>query len=142
MWLGRTPATSATGPRTAKAWCANCAKGVDVLLVAGASNGSNSNRLREFGADSAFPGYLIAYGSELRPEWVRGARTVGITTGASAPETLVENVIDALARPEPVDISTMTGRIKDIEFKLPALLADSRPLRLADHGNSGERATL
>jgi 4-hydroxy-3-methylbut-2-enyl diphosphate reductase len=103
----------------------------DVLLVVGASNSSNSNRLREIGADSGIPSYLIADGSELRPEWVRGARTVGITAGASAPETLVENVIDALARLGPVDISTMVGRIEDIEFKLPAALADSKPPKLA-----------
>jgi 4-hydroxy-3-methylbut-2-enyl diphosphate reductase len=103
----------------------------DVLLVVGASNSSNSNRLREIGADSGIPSYLIADDSEMRPEWVRGARTVGITAGASAPETLVENVIDALARLGPVDISTMAGRIEDIEFKLPAALADSKPPKLA-----------
>jgi 4-hydroxy-3-methylbut-2-enyl diphosphate reductase len=104
---------------------------VDVLLVVGASNSSNSNRLREIGADSGIPSYLIADGSELRPEWVKGAQTVGITAGASAPETLVENVIDALARLDKVDISTMAGRVERIEFKLPAALADPKPSRLA-----------
>jgi 4-hydroxy-3-methylbut-2-enyl diphosphate reductase len=102
-------------------------KFVDVLLVVGARNSSNSNRLYEIGADSGIPSYLIADGSELRPEWVRGAHTVGITAGASAPETLVENVIDALAQLGPIDISTMAGRIEDIEFKLPAALADNPP---------------
>ena len=104
---------------------------VDVLLVVGASNSSNSNRLREIGTDSGIPSYLIADGSELMPEWVRGARTVGITAGASAPETLVENVIDALAQLDKVDISTMAGRIEDIEFKLPAALADWNPSKVA-----------
>jgi 4-hydroxy-3-methylbut-2-en-1-yl diphosphate reductase len=104
---------------------------VDVLLVVGASNSSNSNRLCEIGADSGIPSYLIADGSELRPEWVRGARTVGITAGASAPETLVENVIDALAQLDKVDISTMAGRIEDIEFKLPASLANWNPSKAA-----------
>ncbi|MGH9811323.1 MAG: 4-hydroxy-3-methylbut-2-enyl diphosphate reductase, partial [Terriglobia bacterium] len=104
---------------------------VDVLLVVGASNSSNSNRLREIGADSGIPSYLIADGSELKPEWVEGAQTVGITAGASAPETLVENVIDALARLDTVDISTMAGRVERIEFKLPAALADHKPPRLA-----------
>jgi 4-hydroxy-3-methylbut-2-enyl diphosphate reductase len=61
---------------------------------------------------------------------VRGARTVGITAGASAPETLVEDVIDALAQFDRVDISTMAGRIEDIEFKLPVSLTDSRPPKL------------
>jgi 4-hydroxy-3-methylbut-2-en-1-yl diphosphate reductase len=104
---------------------------VDVLLVVGASNSSNSNRLCEIGADSGIPSYLIADGSELRPEWVRGARTVGITAGASAPETLVENVIDALAELGQVEISTMAGRVENIEFKLPAALADAKPSKLA-----------
>jgi len=104
---------------------------IDVLLVVGASNSSNSNRLREIGADSGIPSYLIADGGELRPEWVAGAATVGITAGASAPETLVENVIDALAQLGPVDISTMAGRIERIEFKLPASLADTTPPKLA-----------
>jgi 4-hydroxy-3-methylbut-2-enyl diphosphate reductase len=59
----------------------------------------------------------------LRPEWAKGARVVGITAGASAPETLVEDVINALAQFDRVDISTMTGRIEDIEFKLPVSLS-------------------
>ena len=104
-------------------------KQVDVLLVVGASNSSNSNRLKEIGADGGIPSYLIADGSELQAEWVKDAKVVGITAGASAPETLVENVIDALAALGPVDISTMAGRIEDIEFKLPASLADPAPKR-------------
>jgi 4-hydroxy-3-methylbut-2-enyl diphosphate reductase len=106
-------------------------KQVDVLLVVGASNSSNSNRLKEIGADSGISSYLIADGSELKPEWVKDAKVVGITAGASAPETLVENVIDALAELGPVDISTMAGRIEDIEFKLPAALADPPAPKLA-----------
>ncbi len=106
-------------------------KAVDVLLVVGASNSSNSNRLREIGADSGIPSYLIADGCELKPEWVRDAEVVGITAGASAPDTLVDNVIDALAELGPVDISTMVGRIEDIEFKLPAALAQAKTSKLA-----------
>jgi 4-hydroxy-3-methylbut-2-enyl diphosphate reductase len=106
-------------------------KQVDVLLVVGASNSSNSNRLREIGADSGIASYLIADGSELKAEWVKDAKVVGITAGASAPETLVENVIEALAALGPVDISTMAGRIEDIEFKLPASLADRPTPKLA-----------
>jgi len=101
-------------------------KVVDVLLVVGASNSSNSNRLREIGASSGIPSYLIADGRQLKSEWVRGAEVVGLTAGASAPETLVEYVIDALAALEAVDISTMVGRVEDIEFKLPAVLADAK----------------
>src|ERR1017187_5483470 len=61
--------------------------------------------------------------SELQPEWVRDARTVGLTAGASAPEVLVEGVIDALGRLGPVEVSVLDGRKETIEFRLPAELA-------------------
>ncbi|GGC99325.1 4-hydroxy-3-methylbut-2-enyl diphosphate reductase [Undibacterium terreum] len=100
------------------------AKLVDVIVVMGASNSSNSNRLREIGAESGVPSYLIADGSELDPAWVRDAQVVGITAGASAPEAMVEDVLAALRRFGPVDISTMDGEIEHAEFRLPAELAD------------------
>ena len=92
---------------------------VDVILVVGAKNSSNSNRLKEIGADSGIPSYLIANGRELEPEWVKGVHTVGITAGASAPEVLVEDVIDALRRLGPVEVTTLPGREETIEFRLP-----------------------
>src|SRR5262249_51430209 len=61
-------------------------KQVDVILVVGATNSSNSNRLREIGSEEGVPSYLIADGSELDPKWLAGADTVGVTAGASAPE--------------------------------------------------------
>src|SRR5712672_1815697 len=96
---------------------------VDVILVVGAKNSSNSNRLKEIGAESGIPSYLIADGRELDPEWVVGAQTVGITAGASAPEVLVEDVIGALKRLGPVYVSTLPGREETIEFRLPPELA-------------------
>ena len=96
---------------------------VDVILVVGAKNSSNSNRLREIGAGSGIPSYLIADGRELEPEWLRGVDTVGITAGASAPEVLVEDVIGALRRLGPVEVSTLPGREEAIEFRLPPELA-------------------
>jgi 4-hydroxy-3-methylbut-2-en-1-yl diphosphate reductase len=104
---------------------------VDVLLVVGATNSSNSNRLREIGAESGVPSYLVADGSEIRAEWFADARTVGITAGASAPEEMVEHVIDALRAIGPVEVSTMAGREEKVEFKLPAKLM--QPLA-ADQG--------
>jgi len=98
-------------------------KQVDVILVVGAKNSSNSNRLREIGSETGIPSYLIADGSELQSEWVRGVRTVGLTAGASAPEVLVEGVIEALARLGPVEVSTLAGPDETIEFRLPAELA-------------------
>ncbi|CAN7716958.1 4-hydroxy-3-methylbut-2-enyl diphosphate reductase [compost metagenome] len=99
----------------------------DVILVIGATNSSNSNRLREIGTESGVPSYLIAEGSELDPAWVRNANVVGITAGASAPEEMVEDVINALRRLGPVDVTTMAGREEHAEFRLPAELADVKP---------------
>jgi len=95
---------------------------VDVILVVGAKNSSNSNRLYEIGLEMEIPSYLIADSSELNPEWVRDARTVGLTAGASAPEVLINGVIDALGRLGPVEVSTLAGREETIEFRLPAEL--------------------
>ena len=95
---------------------------VDVILVVGATNSSNSNRLREIGEEVGVPSYLIADGSELDPDGSR-TRSVGLTAGASAPEVLVEDVIDALRRLGPVEVSIMPGRQENIEFRLPAELA-------------------
>ena len=99
---------------------------VDVILVVGAKNSSNSNRLREIGAEAGIPSYLIADGSELMPEWVKDAQTIGITAGASAPEVLVEDVINTLRRFGEVEVSTLPGREEHIEFRLPRELAASR----------------
>ena len=106
---------------------------VDVILVVGAKNSSNSNRLREIGEEAGTPSYLIADGSEVEPDWFHNAKIVGITAGASAPEVLVEDVIDALRRLGPVDVSELTGRQETIEFRLPP--------ELTDGSNVGRRAT-
>jgi 4-hydroxy-3-methylbut-2-en-1-yl diphosphate reductase len=108
-------------------------KMVDVILVVGAKNSSNSNRLREIGAEAGVPSYLIADGSELQPEWVSGAAVVGITAGASAPEVLVDDVIDTLRRFGPVEVTTLDGREEHIEFRLPAQLLDVKtPERISN----------
>jgi 4-hydroxy-3-methylbut-2-enyl diphosphate reductase len=96
---------------------------VDIILVVGATNSSNSNRLREIGEESGLPSYLIADGSELDPKWLDGVKVIGLTAGASAPEVLVEDVIGRLRRLGPVEVSIMDGRQEKIEFKLPAELA-------------------
>jgi 4-hydroxy-3-methylbut-2-enyl diphosphate reductase len=102
---------------------------VDVLLVVGATNSSNSNRLREIGAETGVPSYLVADGSELKAEWFAGAQAVGITAGASAPEEMVDHVIDALRALGPVEVSTMAGREEKVEFKLPAKLMEPADAR-------------
>ncbi|MHC2384047.1 4-hydroxy-3-methylbut-2-enyl diphosphate reductase IspH [Bradyrhizobium liaoningense] len=93
---------------------------VDVILVVGAANSSNSNRLREIGTEAGVASYLIADGSELNPEWLKNARA-----GASAPEVLVDDVIEAMRRLGPVKVSVLPGREENIEFRLPAQLAAS-----------------
>ncbi|AJX13086.1 4-hydroxy-3-methylbut-2-enyl diphosphate reductase [Burkholderia ubonensis] len=98
---------------------------VDVLLVVGATNSSNSNRLREIGTESGVPSYLVADGSEVKAEWFAGAQTVGLTAGASAPEEMVEDVIGALRALGPVEVTTMAGREEKVEFKLPAKLTQA-----------------
>jgi 4-hydroxy-3-methylbut-2-enyl diphosphate reductase len=94
-------------------------KQVEVLLIVGATNSSNSNRLREIGTESGIPSYLLADGSELDPAWVRNARVVGITAGASAPEAMVNDVIATLRALAPVEVSSMDGLAEHIEFRLP-----------------------
>src|ERR1700674_3863073 len=99
---------------------------VDVILVVGAKNSSISNRLREIGEEAGTPGNLIRDGSELDPAWVRDAKRVGITAGASAPEVLVEDVIAALRRLGQVEVSTLPVREETIEFRLPVELTRER----------------
>jgi 4-hydroxy-3-methylbut-2-enyl diphosphate reductase len=98
------------------------AKLADVILVVGAANSSNSNRLREIGIEEGIPSYLINDGSELKPEWVKGKKVVGLTAGASAPEELVRHVIEVLGEIEEVQVETMDGKKEHIEFRLPAEL--------------------
>lgn len=95
----------------------------DVIIVVGAPNSSNSNRLREIGEEAGLPSYLVADGSDIKTEWVKNARVVGVTAGASAPEVLVDDVIQALMRIEPCEVSNLDGLKENVSFRLPADLA-------------------
>ena len=95
---------------------------VDLLLVVGARNSSNSNRLREIGEEVGIPSYLVADGSEVDPAWLEGVTTIGLTAGASAPEVLVDSVIEALRRIGPVDVSILAGTEEHVSFNLPVEL--------------------
>jgi 4-hydroxy-3-methylbut-2-enyl diphosphate reductase len=103
------------------------AKVASVILVVGATNSSNSNRLREIGVECGVPSYLIADGSELDAAWVRDAAVVGLTAGASAPETLVDGVIDVLRGLGATRVSVLPGIEEKVEFRLPAELVRVRP---------------
>ena len=102
-------------------------KVVDVLLVVGARNSSNSNRLRDVGEEAGVPSYLVADGSEVDPKWLEGADRVGLTAGASAPEVLVDSVIEALRRLAPLEVSVMDGTEENITFNLPQVLRIPEP---------------
>ena len=96
----------------------------DLILVVGAVNSSNSNRLREIGVEAGVPSYLVADGGALDPAWFEGVEVVGITAGASAPEVLVEHVIDRLRSiVGDVEVSVLPGKQENIEFRLPEGLA-------------------
>ncbi|OQW46202.1 MAG: 4-hydroxy-3-methylbut-2-enyl diphosphate reductase [Proteobacteria bacterium SG_bin6] len=95
---------------------------VDLLLVVGAENSSNSNRLREIGLDEGLPSYLVADGDAIDPAWFAGVEAVGLTAGASAPDELVESVIAALRRLGPVTVSELDGIEEKVEFSLPVEL--------------------
>ncbi len=107
------------------------AKLADVILVVGAKNSSNSNRLREIGVEIGVPSYLIADGSEVQSGWFREADVVGITAGASAPEELVADVVAALRSTGPIELSVLPGITENVEFRLPAELLRARLARTA-----------
>ncbi|MCW5699687.1 MAG: 4-hydroxy-3-methylbut-2-enyl diphosphate reductase, partial [Rhodospirillales bacterium] len=88
-------------------------------LVVGAENSSNSNRLREIGVQMGIPSYLIDDASKVRPEWLDGVETVGITAGASAPEELVQGLIDLLGTYGDVSVEKIQGAVENMQFKLP-----------------------
>jgi 4-hydroxy-3-methylbut-2-enyl diphosphate reductase len=103
-------------------------KVVDLLLVVGSPNSSNSSRLREIGIDEGLPSYLVADGSAIDPAWFEGVKTVGLTAGASAPDELVDSVIAALGRLGPVEVSQLDGIKETLEFSLPSELRNATKL--------------
>ena len=95
------------------------ARQVELLLVVGARTSSNSNRLREIGEQLGVPSYLIADASMLDPQWLEGVRSVGVTAGASAPEELVQQLIDRLKEYGDVEVDDQPGVDENMQFKLP-----------------------
>lgn len=100
------------------------AEQVDLILVVGSKNSSNSNRLREIGTELGRPAYLIDDAGHLQPEWFNGVERVGLTAGASAPEVLVQGVIEGLRRFGRVEIELLAGTPEDVKFKLPVEVAE------------------
>ncbi len=113
----------------------------DVLLVVGSRNSSNSVRLCEVALDAgARSSYLVDYAHEIRDEWLDGATTIGLTSGASVPDDLVMQVLDHLAARGFADVAEATTAQEKLTFALPREL--KRELREAAEARAGEAAQL
>ena len=100
------------------------APGVDVLIVVGSPSSSNSNRLRELAERLGAAAYMVDSADDLRPEWLEGQRRVGLTAGASAPEVLVDAVVERLRALGAVSVRTVHGTPERVHFPLPLGLGD------------------
>lgn len=100
------------------------AAGADLLLVLGSANSSNSVRLVEVARRAGTPGHLLDDANGLDLDWLDGVRTVGITAGASAPEDLVQGLIDRLAQHFDIEVREVDTARETVTFKLPRALAD------------------
>jgi 4-hydroxy-3-methylbut-2-enyl diphosphate reductase len=98
------------------------AEAVDLVLVVGSTNSSNSNRLRELAERCGASAYLIDDASMIDPAWLTDARAVGVTAGASAPELLVAEVIDTLRQQGVATVRDLEGREENVTFSLPKAL--------------------
>lgn len=94
----------------------------DIVLVVGSVNSSNSNRLRELAEKSGIPSYLIDGARDIRPEWLENVKSIGVTAGASAPESLVEGVVEHLRNMTTSSVVELQGVSEHMEFALPKQL--------------------
>lgn len=101
-------------------------KQVDIVLVVGSANSSNSNRLRDLAEEMGVPAYLIDDARNLNPEWFMNISAVGITAGASAPEHLVQGVVSAINIIHPARVEEMDGINENTSFKLPPELINKQ----------------
>ena len=92
---------------------------VDVLIVVGSENSSNSNRLRELGERGGIPSYLVDRPEQVQPEWVAGKETVGVTAGASAPEDLVQLILTRLRELGVRNSRELDGEKETVVFQMP-----------------------
>ena len=100
---------------------------VDAILVVGARNSSNSNRLREIGAESGAPSHLIDDAAAIDPRWLDGVSALGVTAGASAPERLVREVVARLGELARIEVETFAGVVETVRFNLPPELRGPPP---------------
>jgi 4-hydroxy-3-methylbut-2-enyl diphosphate reductase len=98
----------------------------DVVIVVGSPNSSNSNRLREVAVNMGVEAYMVDRAADLRPEWVAGRRRVGVTAGASAPEVLVNELVERLRELGAGSVRQLEGISESVVFTLPRGLSRKR----------------
>ncbi len=106
------------------------APSVDVVIVVGSPTSSNSNRLQELAQRLGTPAYMVDQPTDLKPEWLEGKHRVGLTAGASAPDILVQQVIERLRSLGAVSVRTLPGVEESVHFPLPMGLGDKSMARL------------
>ena len=97
---------------------------VEVVIVVGSAASSNSNRLRELSEKLGVPSYMVDSPDQLKPEWFVGKKRIGLTAGASAPETLAQSIVARIQEFGPRQIRTLPGVVEDVTFSLPKNLVD------------------
>jgi 4-hydroxy-3-methylbut-2-enyl diphosphate reductase len=100
---------------------------VDVVIVVGSPNSSNSNRLRELAARLGVPAYMVDAPEQVRPEWVAGKRRIGLTAGASAPEELAQSIVARLRELGAGHVRALQGIEENMAFPLPRGLQATIP---------------
>tara|TARA_B100000214_G_scaffold262870_2_gene194324 strand:- start:156 stop:1148 length:993 start_codon:yes stop_codon:yes gene_type:complete len=103
----------------------NIVPDVDVMLVVGAQNSSNSNRLKEIGDELGVPSYLIDDANGLNLAWLDQAKTIGLSAGASAPEELLDEVIERLEQNFEIKVRKFEGVTENVKFKLPPEITEA-----------------
>uniref|UniRef100_B1XW17 4-hydroxy-3-methylbut-2-enyl diphosphate reductase n=1 Tax=Polynucleobacter necessarius subsp. necessarius (strain STIR1) TaxID=452638 RepID=B1XW17_POLNS len=97
---------------------------VEVVIVVGSTTSSNSNRLRELAEKLGVPAYMVDSPEQLKPEWFAGKKRVGLTAGASAPESLAQSIVSRIQEFGPRQVRALDGVVEDITFSLPKNLVD------------------
>ena len=105
------------------------AEAVDLVIVVGSANSSNSNRLREVAAHRGVPARMVDRAGELDAAWIAGKRRIGVTAGASAPEVLVREVIERLKALGAARVTELDGKVESVVFALPAELRGGAPAK-------------
>jgi 4-hydroxy-3-methylbut-2-enyl diphosphate reductase len=97
---------------------------VEVVIVVGSASSSNSNRLRELSEKLGVPSYMVDAPEQLKPEWFVGKKRVGLTAGASAPESLAQSIVARIQEFGPRSVRALSGVVEDVTFSLPKNLVD------------------